>query len=72
MSDIKFNYKLNIKGVMMVDDDNINIAIEDDGEYALAHLCKDFDDKLVKISIAYDEDYGANAVEVDEETGEVN
>lgn len=69
MADIKFNYKLNIKGVVSVDADRITITVEDDGEYNLAALCRDFDGKLCKIGVAYDEDY--SAFDVDEETGEV-
>lgn len=75
MADIKFNYKLNIKGVLSVEEDRITVSIEDDGEYNLAALCRDFDGKLCKIGVAYDEDYSASEtedeIEVDEETGEV-
>lgn len=69
MADIKYNYKLNIKGLMTVDDNDIIISVEDSGDYSLADLCQDFDGKVVKISVAYDEDYAEP--DVDKETGEV-
>lgn len=75
MADIKFNYKLNIKGVLSVEGDRITVSVEDDGEYNLASLCRDFDGKLCKIGVAYDEEYSASEdedeIEIDKETGEV-
>ena len=69
MADIKYNYKLNIKGVMSIDDGKITISLEDGGDFDFASLCSDFDGKLVKIGVAYDEDY--ETPEVNAETGEV-
>ena len=69
MADIKYNFKLNIKGLMTIENSKITVSVEDTGDYDLAYLCKDFNNKLVKVSVAYDEDYdGPN---VDTETGEV-
>jgi len=75
MADIKYNYKLNIKGVLSVEGDRIIVSVEDDVDYNLAALCRDFDGKLCKIGVAYEEEYSASDVddeiEIDEETGEV-
>lgn len=73
MADIKYNYKLNIKGVLSVEGDRIIVSVEDDLDYNLAALCRDFDGKLCKIGVAYEEEYSASEdeVEVDEVTGEV-
>ena len=75
MADIKYNYKLNIKGVLSVEGDRIIVSVEDDADYNLAALCRDFDGKLCKIGVAYEEEYSASDVddeiEIDEETGEV-
>ncbi len=68
-ADIKYNYKLNIKGLMSIDGDEIAISVEDGGDYSLAYLCKDFEGKVVKITVAYDEEY--EEPEVNPETGEV-
>ena len=69
MADIKYNFKLNIKGLMSIDGDKIIISVEDGGDHNLAYLCDDFDGKIVKIGVAQDEDY--EAPEVDPETGEL-
>lgn len=75
MADIKYNYKLNIKGVLSVEGDRIIVSVEDDVDYNLAVLCRDFDGKLCKIGVAYEEEYSSSdaedEIEVDEETGEV-
>ena len=68
-ADIKYNYKINIKGVMSIDGNEITISVEDGGDYSLAYLCKDFEDKVVKITVAYDEDY--EEPEINAETGEL-
>ena len=68
-ADIKYNYKLNIKGLMTIEDNDITISVEDGGDFSLAYLCKDFKDKVVKITVAYDEEY--EEPEVDTETGEL-
>jgi hypothetical protein len=69
MADIKYNYKLNIKGIMSIDDGVITISVDEGGDYDLAGLCQDFNEKLVKITVAYDEDYEMS--DVDPDTGEV-
>lgn len=69
MADIKYNYKLNVKGLMTVENGKIIISVEDAGDFDLSCLCEDFSGKIVKIGITYDEDY--SEPEVDPETGEV-
>ena len=68
-ADIKYNYKLNVKGLMTVDGNNITMSVEDSGDFSLAGLCEDFDGKVVKITVTYDEEYAEP--EVDNATGEV-
>ena len=68
-SKITRKYNLSASGILNVDGDGqIYIETEDNGTVNLSDLLYDFDAKNVKLSINYDEDYGA---EVDEETGEV-
>lgn len=69
MADIKYNYKLNIKGLMTVEDGKIILSVEDAGDFDLAYLCEDFSGKIVKIGVTYDEDY--TEPDVDKETGEI-
>lgn len=64
------NYKVSGSGVLNINDDMITICIEDKGEFNLARVLADLDGCAVKFSFSYDEDY-EEAVEVDEETGEV-
>jgi hypothetical protein len=68
-ADIKYNYKLNVKGLMSIEDGKITMSVEDEGDYPLSYLCEDFNGKVVKVTVTYDEEYeGPN---VDSETGEV-
>ena len=68
-ADIKYNYKLNVKGLMTIEDDKITMSVEDSGDFSLAYLCEDFSDKVVKVSVTYDKDY--EEPDVDNETGEI-
>ena len=72
---IEKNYKLNIAGVVSIGDDgNIIVTVEDRGEFNLAEIMKDFDDRECKINITYNEDYVPEEdieLDVDEDTGEV-
>lgn len=68
-ADIKYNYKLNVKGLMSIEEDKIIMSVEDGGDFALAYLCKDFNGKVAKVTVTYDEEY--EEPEVDNETGEV-
>lgn len=64
------NYKVSGSGVLNINDDMITICVEDKGEFNLARVLADLNECSVKFSFSYDEDY-EDAVEVDEETGEV-
>ena len=63
------NYKVSGSGVLYIDGDSIGIDVEDKGEFNLASVLSDLNNKPVKFSFSYDEDY--TEPEVDEETGEV-
>ena len=75
MANIKYNFKLNVKGIMSIDGDQIVLSVEDGGDFNFADLCADFNGKLVKISVAYEEDYSSDEddddLDVDLDTGEV-
>lgn len=66
---MKRNYKVSGSGVLYIDGDAIVIGVEDKGEFNLATVLADLDEKPVKFSFSYDEDYEEPAV--DEETGEI-
>ena len=72
---IEKNYKLNIAGVVNIGDDgNIIVTVEDRGEFNLAEIMKDFNDRECKINITYNEDYVPEEdveLDIDEDTGEV-
>ena len=63
------NYKVSGSGVLYIDGDSISIDVEDKGEFNLASVLSDLNNKPVKFSFSYDEDY--IEPEVDEDTGEV-
>lgn len=63
------NYKVSGSGVLYIDGGSISIDVEDKGEFNLASVLSDLNNKPVKFSFSYDEDY--TEPEVDEETGEV-
>lgn len=68
MQSIKRKYNLNIQGVLSFDNDTPIVSIADHGEYNVVELLKDFEDREVKISVSFDEDYSQ---EVDDSTGEI-
>lgn len=52
-------YSLNIKGILVIDDNGLAIEVEGADEcLSLDALMADFADKTVKISVTYDEEYG--------------
>jgi hypothetical protein len=62
-------YALNICGVICINQSgNINVIVEDSGEFDLATLMHDFNGQEVKLNVTYDEDYG---IEDNEDTGEI-
>ena len=72
---IEKNYKVNIAGVVSIGEDgNITVTVEDRGEFNLAEIMKDFNDRECKINITYNEDYVPDEdeeLDIDPETGEV-
>lgn len=53
-------YTLSINGLITVcDDGNIVVSVEDTGDFNLSHLMSDFNDKVCKISVSYDEELGS-------------
>ena len=66
------NYKGSAQGLLNIDTDGqIYISIEDGvQDVNLAKLLENFNDRPVKISCSYDEEY-SNEPEVNKETGEI-
>ena len=64
------NYKVSGNGVLSIDGDAIIISIEDKGDFNLASVLSDLDEKPVKFSFSYDEDYEEPEVKVNSD-GEV-
>lgn len=67
---MKKNYKVSGSGVLCIDRNDIFVLVEDKGTFNLATVLADLNDKPVKFSFSYDEDY-EETVDVDTETGEV-
>lgn len=67
---MKKNYKISGSGVLSIDGDTITVSVEEKGDFNLAVVLADLNERPVKFSVSYDEDY-EGAVEVNEETGEV-
>lgn len=65
---MKRNYKISGSGILMINDGSISILCEDKGEFDLSIVLSDLNDRPVKFSFAYDEEYESS---VDEETGEL-
>lgn len=66
-------YNVSAQGFLSIDEDGqIYISVEDGAQDVnLAKLLEDFNDRPVKISCSYDEEYSDGNIEVNEETGEV-
>jgi hypothetical protein len=64
------NYKVSGSGVLYIDGDSIMVSIEDKGDFNLASVLSDLDEKPVKFSFSYDEDYEEPEIKVNED-GEV-
>lgn len=72
MQKVTKKFRLNITGILDIDDNNnLIVSIEDRGEFDLATLMQDFYGRECSISVSYDEDYEEPHVEVDLDTGEV-
>ena len=58
MANIVKKYSMNAKGILSIDGDIVGLGNTDTGELIrLSTLLEDFKDRLVKLSINYDEDY---------------
>ena len=68
---MKKNYKVSGSGVLYIDGDAIIIVVEDKGEFNLASVLSELNDKPVKFSFSYDEDYEESEIKADPETGEI-
>lgn len=69
MDKMQKNYKISGSGILSIDRDSIYISVEDKGDFNLASVLADLNEKPVKFSFSYDEDY--DCVNVDSDTGEV-
>lgn len=58
MANIVKKYSMNAKGILSIDGDIVGLENTDTGTlFQLSTLLEDFKDRLVKLSINYDEDY---------------
>lgn len=66
------NYKVSGSGVLCIDGNEIFLLIEDKGTFNLASVLADLNNKPIKFSFSYDEDYKEDEeLDVDLDTGEV-
>jgi hypothetical protein len=68
---MKRNYKISGSGLLCIDGNEITVIVEEKGEFNLADVLSDLNDRPVKFSFSYDEDYEEAEVDADPETGEV-
>ena len=70
---MKKNYKVSGSGFLTIEDDRITVAVEDKGEFNLANVLADLNERPVKFSFSYDEEYSEEeeVLVADPETGEV-
>lgn len=60
MANIVKKFALQAKGILALDEGSMGLELPDTGEFIdFETLFSDFADKSVKISVNYDEDYGA-------------
>ena len=69
--EMKKKYRISGSGLLCIEGDTISIIVEDRGEFNLASVLADLNDKPIKFNFAYDEDYEESEIQVDPETGEV-
>lgn len=63
-------YNVSAQGILTIDDGVLYISCEDGAQdVSLAKLLEDFNDKQVKISCNYDEEYSENESIIDTEIG---
>lgn len=68
---MKRNYKISGSGLLCIENNEITVIVEEKGEFNLADVLADLNDRPVKFSFSYDEDYEEAEVDADPETGEV-
>ena len=57
-------YNLSAKGILVVDDNAVGVEMTDTGEFiSMQDLLSDFDGKIIKLSVSYDEDYDTTGEE---------
>lgn len=71
MDTMKKNYKVSGSGILSIDGDRITISVEELGDFNLANVLSDLNDRAIKFSFSYDEDYQEDTPVVDTETGEL-
>lgn len=67
---MKKNYKVSGSGVLYIEGDAVIVGIEEKGEFNLASVLADLNNKPVKFSFSYDEDYEEPEIEVNDD-GEI-
>ena len=64
MASFTKKYTLSAKGILAIEDDIIGIENVDTGElFDLKDMLSDFADKSIKLTVAYDEEFGASEVD---------
>ena len=64
MADFTKKYTLTAKGILTIEDNVVGIENVDTGElFELKDMLSDFADKSIKLTVAYDEEFGTKEVE---------
>ncbi len=64
------NYKVSGSGILYIDGDLIMVSVEDKGDFNLATVLADLNERPVKFSFSYDEDYEEPEIKVNSD-GEI-
>ena len=63
MADFTKKYTLSAKGILSIEENIIGIENVDTGElFELKDMLSDFADKSIKLTVAYDEEFGTSEV----------
>ena len=63
MANFTKKYTINAKGILAIEDNMIGIENSDTGELLeLKDILADFADKSIKLTVAYDEEFGTSEV----------
>lgn len=64
MANFTKKYTLSAKGILAIEDSVVGIENVETGElFELKDILSDFVDKSIKLTVAYDEEFGASEVE---------